>query len=219
MILVHRRSVRSRTLLILNWCTNAVSASAAKPDPARAGPTHLGRSDRCTRANNRDQGNVLVREAPSRAQRSIVEALCSDSMGDPAERAILANIILGSLPELLEPPAKEINLRTIHDTYTRRWISQEDGKGLFRLLTSPEKRHDFLGWLALQMHFTNSLDISDHDLGRAIRAHFGPTTTHELEDQAEQLDLIYGLPATLLSAVFACRQSETHRPIFQPSNV
>jgi hypothetical protein len=158
-------------------------------------------------------------EAPSPAQPTIVEALLNDRMGDSAERAILGNIILESLSELQELPAEEIDLRTIHDTYTRRWISQEDGKGLFRLLTNPEKRQDFLGWLALQMHFTNSLDISDHDLGRAIRAHFGPTTTHELEDQAEQLDLIYGLPATLLSAVFACRQSETHRPIFQPSNV
>jgi hypothetical protein len=124
---------------------------------------------------------AMNREAPSPAQRTIVEALLKDRMGDPAERAILANIILGSLPELLELPAKEINLRTIHDTYTRRWISQEDGKGLFRLLTNPEKRHDFLGWLALEMHFTNSLDISDHDLGRAFRAHFGPTTTHEVD--------------------------------------
>ncbi len=141
-------------------------------DRRRTGPRPDGSlSIRCVQLMDRNQIDQYIarNSAPSSAdQRNWMEPMKHGGLRDLARRPVLTNMIIESLPELVELPVSRLNLGTLYETYTGRWIMREEGKTRFRLLIDPGRKRDFLSLLALQMHFTEELVVQYRHLDAAF---------------------------------------------------
>jgi hypothetical protein len=123
----------------------------------------------------------LEKHVDAASSEAIAQLTTRDGIADLARRPVLTNMIIESIPELSSLPSDQINLSKLYETYIEKWTKRELTKGYFRLLINRDQKEAFLALLAIQMHFTDSLQIHYRELDVRIKAHFGLQKADEID--------------------------------------
>jgi hypothetical protein len=139
---------------------------------------------RCIQLMDDTQLKEFVEKAigtTARATQIVEQFIPQKILGDLARRPVLTGMIVDSAERLAAMSVKSIGLKQLYDVYIENWTRREADKGFFRLLIDREKKSDFLGLLALQMHFTGESRVNYRDLDISIRDHFSLTRAEEVD--------------------------------------
>lgn len=98
-------------------------------------------------------------------------------LSDLAQRPVLLNIMINTLPELMKDKASHINAAKLYDSYTNIWLQREDTKG--KTLIKYNEKMFFTKELAWKMFVTNELSIHFSKLPKEINKHFKQAGTIE----------------------------------------
>jgi hypothetical protein len=95
------------------------------------------------------------------------------NLADLASRPVLLEMILKSLPRLLDQSERvTINAGRLYDIYTGAWIDREFRKGEFRKLVNKDRKLKFMEELAFQLFVEGKESITHKQLGLPLREFF-----------------------------------------------
>jgi Restriction endonuclease/NACHT domain len=125
--------------------------------------------------------NAHVGSSRIKLSRAVDNLLELGVVADLARRPVLTNMIVESASDLRDMKPDQINMRSLYETYTNKWMRREESKGFFRLLIDSDKKETFVALLALEMHSRDSLKIHYGALNDSIHQHFNLEKEVELE--------------------------------------
>ena len=102
------------------------------------------------------------------------------SFQDLSSRPVLINMIIESVNELRN--LETLNIRSLYDIYTNKWIEREEEKGDFRILIDKNSKLKFITLLALQLHNQDELEIHFSNLDNRIQNYFNLDNQKEVDN-------------------------------------
>ena len=124
---------------------------------------------------SRDQIQLFVsKHVPGKAEAQKVLTYIDSryDISDLVTRPVLLEMVVKSLPRLLEIATKKVNAATLYDVYTGLWVDREQSKGEFRKLIRKEDKLRFMEELAFQLFTEDKTSISYRQLSEPIRTFF-----------------------------------------------
>lgn len=111
----------------------------------------------------------------------ILKILGLRSINELASRPVLLNIICETYNEIKDVDLNGLDVKSLYDIYTNKWINREEDKGFFRLLIDSKKKAAFISLLAIQMHEQQRMTIHYTELDKVIQTYFNVTTQEQID--------------------------------------
>lgn len=99
-------------------------------------------------------------------------------LSDLAKRPVLLNVIIETMPKLLEEKGRRINAAMLYEKYTGYWLEREDSKG--KTLIKAEQKQLFAEELAWKMFNKNKLSIHYKELPKEVQEYFKITSQDDI---------------------------------------